>query len=91
MIRDRLFAWSPAILLLLLAILTWWLDAKVRSPQDLPGAATDDAPDFYIEGFNAVRMNPDGSRRYELTGKRLVHYSDEDSSLLSSQTLLYLK
>ena len=89
MIRDRLFAWSPAILLLLLAILTWWLDAKVRSPQDLPGAATDDAPDFYIEGFNAVRMNPDGSRRYELTGKRLVHYSDEDSSLLSSPTLLY--
>ena len=89
MIRDRLFAWSPAILLLLLAILTWWLDARVRSPQDLDGAATRDAPDFYIEGFNAVRMNPDGSCRYELTGKRLVHYSDENSSLLSSPTLLY--
>ena len=89
MIRDRLFAWSPAILLLLLAILTWWLDAKVRSPQNLAGATTSDAPDFYIEGFNAVRMNPDGTRRYELTGKRLVHYADENSSLLSSPTLLY--
>ena len=89
MIRDRLFAWSPAILLLLLAILTWWLDAKVRSPQNLAGAATGDAPDFYIEGFNAVRMNPDGTRRYELTGTRLVHYADKDSSLLSSPTLLY--
>ena len=89
MIRDRLFAWSPAILLLLLAILTWWLDAKVRSPQNLAGVTTRDAPDFYIEGFNAVRMNPDGTRRYELTGTRLVHYADKDSSLLSSPTLLY--
>jgi len=89
MIKDRLFAWSPAILLLLLAVLTWWLDAKVRSPQNLAGAAARGAPDFYIEGFKAVRMNPDGSRRYELAGKRLVHYSDDSSSILSSPTLLY--
>jgi lipopolysaccharide export system protein LptC len=89
MIRDRLLAWSPAILLLLLAILTWWLDARVRSPQNLTDADARGAPDFYIEGFNAVRMNPDGTRRYELTGKRLVHYADESSSILSSPTLLY--
>ncbi len=89
MIKDRLFAWSPAILLLLLAVLTWWLDAKVRSPQNLAGASTRGAPDYYIEGFNAVRMNPDGTRRYELAGKRLVHYSDDDSSMLSSPTLVY--
>jgi lipopolysaccharide export system protein LptC len=89
MIRDRLIAWSPAILLLLLAILTWWLDARVRSPQGLGGAANRGAPDFYIEGFNAVRMNPDGTRRYELAGKRLVHYADENSAMLSSPTLLY--
>ncbi len=89
MIRDRLFAWSPAILLLLLAILTWWLDAKVSSPENLAGANARGAPEFYIEGFNAVRMNPDGSRRYELTGKQLVHYADESSSILFSPTLLY--
>ena len=89
MIKDRLFAWSPAILLLLLAVLTWWLDAKVRSPQTLPGTSARGAPDFYIEGFMAVRMNPDGTRRYELAGKRLVHFESDSSSLLSSPTLLY--
>jgi lipopolysaccharide export system protein LptC len=89
MIRDRLIAWSPAILLLLLAVLTWWLDAKVRSPLNLGGQATRGAPDFYVEGFNAVRMNPDGTRRYELSGKRLVHYTNERSAILSSPTLLY--
>jgi lipopolysaccharide export system protein LptC len=89
MIKDRLFAWSPAILLLLLAVLTWWLDAKVRSPQNLAGASARGAPDFYIEGFKAVRMNPDGTRRYELAGERLVHYETDRSSILSSPTLLY--
>jgi len=89
MIKDRLFAWSPAILLLLLAVLTWWLDAKVRSPLNAGNVTTRGAPDFYIEGFKAVRMNPDGTRRYELTGKRLDHYEADESSVLSSPTLLY--
>ncbi len=89
MITDRLVVWSPAILLLLLAVLTWWLDAKVRATLDAAAATSRGAPDFYIEGFKAVRMNTDGSRRYELAGKRLVHYELERKSMLSSPTLLY--
>jgi lipopolysaccharide export system protein LptC len=89
MIKDRLIAWSPVILLLALAILTWWLDTRVRTPTtQLDGAVKDD-PDFYIEGFKAVRMNPDGTPRYELTGKRLTHYTDSGGSRLESPSLLY--
>ncbi|HUU73942.1 MAG TPA: LPS export ABC transporter periplasmic protein LptC [Burkholderiales bacterium] len=89
MIKDRLIAWSPAILLLLLVVLTWWLDARVRVPDaQLVGAGESD-PEFYIEGFMAVRMNPDGSRRYELAGTRLTHYGDRRGSLLDSPSLLY--
>ena len=84
MLKDRLIAWSPVILLLLLAVLTWWLDARVRSPNtQLDGIGQHD-PEFYIEGFMAVRMNPDGTRRYELTGTRLTHYSDGSGSKLDS-------
>lgn len=89
MIKDRLIAWSPVILLLLLAVLTWWLDSRVRLPAtQIDGAAQQD-PEFYIEGFMAVRMNPDGTRRYELTGTRLTHYSEETGSMLESPSLLY--
>ena len=88
MIRDRLIAWSPVILLLLLAGLTWWLDARVRTPA-APGGAAEQDPEFYIEGYTGVRMNPDGTRRYELTGTRLTHYSEENGSMLASPSLLY--
>lgn len=88
MIRDRLIAFAPVIGLLLLAVLTWWLDARVRAPQTLPEGAQHD-PEFYIEGFKAVRMNPDGSKRYELAGKRLTHYSDGSGSVLEGPSLLY--
>ncbi len=101
MIKDRLIAWSPVILLLLLAALTWWLDHRVRLPDGQSGTAAEKDPEFYIEGFMAIRMNPDGTRRYELAGTRLTHYSDESGSqppatcsllpcsLLASPSLLY--
>lgn len=89
MIQDRLIAWSPVILLLLLALLTWWLDARVRLPDSQADASAEKDPEFYVEGFMAVRMNPDGSRRYELAGTRLTHYSNERGSLLESPSLLY--
>ena len=89
MIRDRLIAWSPVILLLLLAALTWWLDSRVRITTTQANGDAQKDPDFYIEGFLAVRMNPDGSRRYELTGTRLTHYAEEKGSMLESPSLLY--
>ncbi len=89
MIKDRLIAWSPVILLLLLAALTWWLDLRVRLPDTQAGPAAEKDPEFYVEGFLAVRMNPDGTRRYELAGTRLTHFSDEGGSLLDAPSLLY--
>jgi lipopolysaccharide export system protein LptC len=89
MLKDRLIAWSPVILLLLLVVLTWWLDARVRAPITQFGGASQNDPEFYIEGFMAVRMNPDGSRRYELSGTRLAHYADERGSKLDAPRLLY--
>ncbi len=89
MIKDRLIALSPVILLLLLAALTWWLDRRVRLPDIPAGEAVEQDPEFYVEGFLAIRMNPDGSRRYELAGTRLTHLSQKRGSLLDSPSLLY--
>jgi lipopolysaccharide export system protein LptC len=86
---DKMVTWSPLILIGLLAALTFWLDQKVQSPARLPDGSSRHDPDFIIEGFAAVKMNPDGSRRYALTAKRMVHYPDDDSTDLELPKLVY--
>jgi lipopolysaccharide export system protein LptC len=88
-VKDRLITWAPAILLLLLVLLTWWLDSKVQPPSGRPDGSSRHDPDFYVEGFAAARMNEDGTKRYELTGTRLVHYPDDNSTELQTPKLVY--
>ena len=87
--NDRLITWSPLILLALLASLSFWLDRKVQPQAHLPDGSTRHDPDFIIDGFSAVKMNPDGTRRYALAAKRMVHYPDDNSTELELPRLIY--
>lgn len=86
---DRLVTWSPLILLALLATLTFWLDRKVQPPARMPDGSTRHDPDFFVEGFSAMKMNPDGTRRYALSARRMVHYPDDNSTQLELPRLVY--
>jgi lipopolysaccharide export system protein LptC len=88
-VNDRLITWSPLILLALLASLSFWLDRKVQPQARLPDGSTRHDPDFFIEGFSAVKMNPDGTRRYSLVAKRMVHFPDDNSTKLDLPRLVY--
>ena len=87
--NDRLITWSPLILLALLATMSFWLDRKVQPPEHRPDGSTRHDPDFIVEGFSAVKMNPDGTRRYALAAKRMVHYPDDNSTELELPRLVY--
>ncbi|MEO8165649.1 MAG: LPS export ABC transporter periplasmic protein LptC [Betaproteobacteria bacterium] len=87
--NDRLITWSPLILLALLATLSFWLDRKVQPQARLPDGSTRHDPDFIIEGFSAVKMNPDGTRRYALAATRMVHFPDDNSTQLELPRLVY--
>lgn len=87
--KERLIAWSPLLLLALLASMSFWLDRKVQPPTHRPDGSTRHDPDFYIEGLSAVKMNPDGTRRYALAAKRLVHFPDDNSAELTLPRLVY--
>jgi lipopolysaccharide export system protein LptC len=88
-VNDRLITWSPLILLALLATMSFWLDRKVQPPAHRPDGSTRHDPDFVIEGFSAVKMNPDGTRRYALAAKRMVHFPDDNSTQLELPRLVY--
>lgn len=87
--NDRLITWSPLILVALLATMSFWLDRKVQPPAHRPDGGTRHDPDFIVEGFSAVKMNPDGTRRYALAAKRMVHFPDDNSTQLELPRLVY--
>ncbi len=87
--KDRLITWSPLILLALLATMSFWLDRKVQPQAHRPDGSTRHDPDFIVEGFSAVKMNPDGTRRYALAAKRMVHFPDDNSTQLELPRLVY--
>ena len=79
----------PLLLLLSLAILTFWLDQKVQQAPDSGDPSLRHDPDFIIEGFSSTRMNPDGSHRYTLAAKKMLHYPDDKSTQLFTPDFVY--
>jgi len=81
--NDRIVRWYPALLLVVLVGLTQWLDQKVQQPPVPRDGSTRHDPDFVVEKFTAMRMNPDGSQRYAIRGERMTHYPDDNSTELA--------
>jgi len=77
-------SWLPLGVLALLVGLTLWLNALVQ-----PTVATADGklrhdPDLIVENFNARKLGVDGQVLYTLVARKMVHYPDDDSSLLEA-------
>jgi len=80
----RLTTLAPLILAGMLAGLTFWLDRFVHGPaQDVVGPSRHD-PDYIVEKLSSVRMGDTGTARYTLSALKLVHYPDDDSTLLTA-------
>ncbi len=85
---NRLSALIPVLMMLLLVALTYFLDRWVQpAPPPQDGKNRHD-PDYFIDNFEALRYNPDGSLRYRLTASRLTHYPDTDSADLTTTRLI---
>lgn len=83
MIGERLSVWFPLLLLGALAALSFWLDRAVQLPPAPTGVARHD-PDYIVYGLSAVRMGADGRTRSTLTSDKMLHYPDDDSTLLTT-------
>ncbi len=82
--RARLTTAAPLLLAGMLAALTFWLDRIAQGPaRDLIGPSRHD-PDFIVEKLTGVRMGESGAASYSLSAVKMVHYSDDDTTLLAS-------
>ncbi len=81
--KDRLSVWFPAGLLLLLALLTFWLDRMVQVPMPKKDGSSRHDPDYWVENFTATRMGLDGMPLHVLVAGKMLHYPDDDSTYLT--------
>ena len=79
----------PLLLLTLLVALTFWLDqaSHVDDPRN-DGKGRHD-PDFVVDSFTVRRYDAEGHLQHLLTARKMLHYTDDDSTEVSGPALSY--
>ena len=85
---QRFTAWFPVVLLAAVAAVTVWLDRQVQPPERARDGKARHDPDYVVDNFSATRNGPDGSVRYTLSARRMVHYPDDDTTHLDAPKLV---
>lgn len=88
---DRLRPWFPLALLTVLAGLAFWLDATVRDGAASGKERPRHDPDVMVENFTATRTGQDGTPRYVLSAKKMLHYPDDDTTQLEQPRFVHLE
>ncbi len=72
----------PLMLLIFLALLTFWINRTVQPPvPKLDGSSRHD-PDYIMSNFVTTQTYPDGGLRYKLAAVEMRHFPDDDSTEL---------
>jgi len=85
---ERLTAIFPFLLLAALAALTFWLDHVVQPPPRGPDGKSRHDPDYIVDNLSALSTNEAGNAAYTLFAARMVHYPDDDTTLLTRPRLI---
>lgn len=78
-VRETLTAYLPLLLMVLLALGSWWL--VKNSPQPLPErrpTVVTGEPDYTMRGFSLQRFGADGRLQVTLQGRQLHHFPQND-------------
>lgn len=81
----------PIFLLGFLAALSYWLQLAADLPDTRHDGKTRHDPDAIAENFSVRRFNETGQLQYYLTSPKMLHYPDDDSSVLSNAKLTYYR
>jgi len=87
---DRLTTALPLMLVGMLVAFTFWLD-QVAQPAARGGVgASRHDPDYIVDGLAAMRMNETGAASYTLSAAKMMHYPDDDTTLLTTPRFVSL-
>ena len=79
-LRELVTAYLPLLLMLLLALASWWLVKNTPKPEEPRGPVIPrHEPDYLMQRFAVQRFAPDGRLRVRIEGVQLRHYPDTDT------------
>jgi lipopolysaccharide export system protein LptC len=79
-LRELLSGYLPLLLMLLLALATWWLVKNAPHVEPPAGPVIPrHVPDYTMRHFTIERFAPDGHLRVRIEGEQLRHYPDTDT------------
>lgn len=84
---TRLF---PLVLMLTLALLSFWLERTSREAPARPGQQRHD-PDYSVEQFTITDFSRAGAPESTLSGAKMVHYPDDEITALVAPRLVQAK
>ncbi len=78
-LRDTVSTYLPLLLMVLLALATWWLARNAPPPIEPPRErAPVHVADYTMQGVLLQRFDTEGRLRVEVTGDALRHFPDND-------------
>jgi lipopolysaccharide export system protein LptC len=80
LMRSSLF--FPLVLALLLAIITFWINLTVEQQGPKIDGSDRHDPDYTMNNFVNTQTDTTGKLRYVLAAAEMVHYPDDDSTVL---------
>ncbi len=81
----------PIVILVALAALSFWLERAIDLPATKRDGKTRHDPDTFVDNFVVRRFSADGILQYRLRSPRMLHFADDDSSLVDQPRLVYYR
>ncbi len=81
----------PIALMLLLVGLTFWLQRASEIQDNFSDSKLRHDPDYYAENFTVRRFAPTGGLKDTLAAKKMVHYPDDETTVITEPQMSFLK
>jgi len=69
---------------------TYWLNQQAQPDPTLPDGNTRHDPDAIVENFSALKLNKQGTPHFVMSATKMLHYPDDDSTILETPSLTLL-
>ena len=86
--RIRIDKWLVVLVVIALSTLSWWMPLEQGPVSQLvTGPEKRHVADFYLTDFDLITMNAAGRPRYQLQGRDMQHYADDDTARVAMPQL----